>query len=103
LQEQGRQFDTTALFQAIQGLFGQGERNIDPFRQFAALGIMPEEIIVSPSAATQVITGLTGLVDAGGGLLANIGGGGSDPFGNPPLSPGPISGGPSSFPPGTTL
>jgi hypothetical protein len=64
LQEQGRQFDTTALFQAIQGLFGQGEANIDPFRQFASLGIMPEEIIVSPSTATQVVAGVTGLVDA---------------------------------------
>lgn len=64
LREQGRQFDTAALFQAIQGLFAQGQGNLEPFQQFSALGILPEEVIVSPSTATQVVTGTTGILDA---------------------------------------
>ena len=64
IQEQGRQFDTGQLLQAIQALFGQGEANIATTERFAGLGILPEEIIVSPSTGTQIVTGVTGILDA---------------------------------------
>ncbi len=64
IQEQGRQFDIGLLLQSIGQLFGQGQANIQPFQQFAELGIFPEEIIVSPSTGTQIVTGATGLLGA---------------------------------------
>ena len=64
IQEQGRQFDIGALLQGISQLFSQGESNLRPFEQFAGLGILPEEIIVSPSTGTQIVTGVTGLLGA---------------------------------------
>jgi len=74
LQEQGRQFDIGALLQGIQQLFAQGQGNLQPFQQFSALGILPEEIIVSPSTGTQIISGVTGLLDPIGGVIeAKIG------------------------------
>ena len=71
LREQGRQFDQTALFEAIQGLFGQGQASLDFLGQFAKLGILPEEIIVSPSTTTQVVTGVTGAVDTVSGFFGS--------------------------------
>lgn len=64
IQEQGRQFDVGLLLQSIGQLFGQGQANLQPFQQFSALGILPEELIVSPSTTTQVITGATGVLEA---------------------------------------
>lgn len=64
IQETGRQFDTNALLQAIGQLFGQGEANIGTTERFAGLGILPEEIIVSPGTGAQIITAGTGILDA---------------------------------------
>ncbi len=77
LLEQGRQFDTTALFQAIQQLFGQGEANIAPFRQFAGLGILPEEIIASPGFLDQLLSGAISGAAAFAGRPPGAGGGGT--------------------------
>jgi len=68
IQEQGRQFDSGQLLEAISQLFGQGQANTDTIGNFAQLGINPEETIISPSKTTQVVTGLTGLVNAASGF-----------------------------------
>ena len=69
IQLQERQFDQQALFQAISQLFDFGESNVNTIGQFAGLGILPEEIIVSPSTTTQIVTGVTGLIDAASGFV----------------------------------
>jgi len=62
--EGARQFDLGTLLQGISQLFGQGQANLQPFQQFSALGILPEEVIVGPSTPTQIVTGATGILDA---------------------------------------
>jgi len=58
------QFDINLLLQSIAQLFGQGQQNVGTIGQFAGLGILPDELIVSPSTTTQIVTGATGLLDA---------------------------------------
>ncbi|MEE8113337.1 MAG: hypothetical protein V3T23_03175 [Nitrososphaerales archaeon] len=69
--EQSRQFDEGIRLQnqelllgGISQLFGQGQANIEPFREALRLGVQPEETIVSPSTGTQLITAGTGILDA---------------------------------------
>lgn len=71
IMEQARQFDEGTRLQTqelllggISQLFGQGTENIKPFQQALQLGVFPEELIVSPSPATQIVTGATGLLGA---------------------------------------
>jgi hypothetical protein len=64
-----RQFDSNQLLASIGQLFGQGQANIQPFGDMAALGIAPEHMIVSPSTGAQVVTGVTGLIEAGSGYF----------------------------------
>ncbi len=64
IQQQQEQFDSNQLLAAISALFGFGERNVATVGQAAGLGIFPEEIIVSPSTGTQIISAGTGILDA---------------------------------------
>ena len=57
LGEQGRQFDIGQLLQGIAQLFNQGQANTDLFARFAALGILPEEIIAQPGIFDQLVSG----------------------------------------------
>lgn len=61
---QAREFDSNQLLASIGQLFGQGQANVQPFADMATLGIAPEHMIVSPSTGAQIVTGVTGLVDA---------------------------------------
>ena len=66
--ERAREFDSNQLLASIGQLFSQGQENVRPFGDMAALGIAPEHMIVSPSTGTQIVSGVTGLVDAASGF-----------------------------------
>ena len=79
IQEGSRQFDANKLLASIGQLFGQGQANIQPFSDIAALGIAPEHMIVSPSTGTQIVSGITGLIDAASPAFPSLFGGGRSP------------------------
>ncbi len=97
IMESGRQFDTDLLLQSIAQLFGQGQANIDPFMQFAGMGIFPDETIVSPSTFTQIADAAAGFADPIAQGIEYLGRDGPRPPG--PGSGRPVSGGPGDFPP----
>lgn len=66
LEEQQRNIIDQLIAGAIPQMFAQGQANIQPFLQLAAMGILPEEIIASPGVGQQL---LGGALAAGGAFL----------------------------------
>jgi len=52
------QFDAGQLLNTINLLQNLGQGNVDLFSRFAQMGILPEELIVSPGIGDQILSGL---------------------------------------------
>jgi len=96
------QFDTNTglklndqLSQAIAQLFGQGEANTGVFERMSALGILPEELIVSPGIGDQLLSGAmnAGAAYLTGGASLAMPGGGPGGSGGPQVMTLPNNGG----------